>query len=203
MICWRLGEVVFFQSFRFLSSLEQVAAGYRPRGTHQWWAATGQGEVNVMPTPTTREGYDKMKQDLEWMETVEMPRIAKLIAEARAEGDLRENAEYHGQRENQAMLQAKINLLKSKINDAYIVERDTTKSDEVSFGATVTLYDIDAEIEEKYQFVGPGEEDYRGEIMKILVTSPLALQLMNRKIGEVIDVETPGGRIKYEIKAID
>lgn len=156
-----------------------------------------------MPTPTTREGYDKMKQDLAWMETVEMPRISKLIAEARAEGDLRENAEYHGQRENQAMLQAKINLLKSKIADAYIVERDTTKSDEVSFGATVTLFDIDAEIEEKYQFVGPGEEDYRGEIMKILVTSPLAQQLMNKKVGEVIDVDTPGGRIKYEIKAID
>lgn len=156
-----------------------------------------------MPTPTTREGYDKMKQDLEWMETVEMPRIAKLIAEARAEGDLRENAEYHGQRENQAMLQAKINLLKNKIADAYIVERDTTKTDEVTFGATVTLLDLEADFEEKYQFVGPGEEDYRGEIMKILVTSPLALQLMGRKVGEVIDVDTPGGRIKYEIKSID
>lgn len=144
-----------------------------------------------------------MKKELEWMETVEMPRIAKLIAEARAEGDLRENAEYHGQRENQAMLQAKINLLKSKISDAYIVERDATKNDEVSFGATVTLYDIDAEIEEKYQFVGPGEEDYSGEIMKILVTSPLAQQLMNRKVGEVITVDTPGGKIKYEVRAIE
>lgn len=156
-----------------------------------------------MPTPTTREGYDKMKADLLQMETVDMPRIAKLIAEARAEGDLRENAEYHGQRENQAMLQAKINLLKSKIADAYIVERDATKTDEVSFGATVTLYDIEGDIEEIYQFVGPGEEDYTGEIMKILVTSPLAQQLMNRKVGENIEVETPGGKIRYEIRKID
>jgi transcription elongation factor GreA len=156
-----------------------------------------------MPTPTTREGYDKMKAELHQYETVDMPRIAKLIAEARAEGDLRENAEYHGQRENQAMLQAKINLLKSKIADAYIVERDPTKTDEVTFGARVTLLDLEADIEEVYEFVGPGEEDYSGEVMKILVTSPLAQQLMNRKVGEKIDVETPGGIIRYEVKKIE
>lgn len=156
-----------------------------------------------MPTPTTREGYDKMKADLQQMETVDMPRIARLIAEARAEGDLRENAEYHGQRENQAMLQAKINLLKSKLADAYIVERDATKTDEITFGATVTLFDVEAEIEEIYQFVGPGEEDYTGEIMKILVTSPLAQQLMNKRVAEKIEVETPGGKIVYEVRKID
>ena len=155
-----------------------------------------------MPTPTSREGYDKMKAELLQWETVDMPRISKLIAEARAEGDLRENAEYHGQRENQAMLQAKINLLKSKIADAYIVERDMTKTDEVTFGARVTLLDTEADIEEIYEFVGPGEEDYSGEVMKILVTSPLAQQLMNRKVGEKINVETPGGTIRYEVKKI-
>lgn len=155
-----------------------------------------------MPTPTTREGYDKMKADLDQMEQVEMPRIAKAIADARAEGDLKENAEYHGQRENQAMLQAKINLLKSKIADSYIVERDPTKCDEVAFGATVTLFDIEAEIEECYQFVGPGEEDYSGEIMKVLVSSPLAQQIMNHKVGDVIEVDTPGGKIKYEVRGI-
>lgn len=156
-----------------------------------------------MPTPTTREGYDKMRADLTHMETVEMPKIAKAIAEARAEGDLRENAEYHGQRENQAMLQAKINLLKSKIADAYIVERDASKTDEVTFGARVTLLDVDADIEEIYEFVGPGEEDYTGEVMKILVTSPLAVQIMNKKIGDTINVETPGGTIRYEVKKIE
>ena len=101
------------------------------------------------------------------------------------------------------MLQAKINLLKSKIADAYIVERDMSKTDEVTFGGGVTLLDIDADIEEIYEFVGPGEEDYSGEVMKILCTSPLAQQLMNRKVGERIDVETPGGTIRYEVKKID
>jgi transcription elongation factor GreA len=156
-----------------------------------------------MPTPTTREGYDKMKTELEHMEQVEMPRITKLIAEARAEGDLRENAEYHGQRENQAMLQAKINLLKSKLADAYIVERDASKTDEVAFGARVTLLDLDNDIEEIYEMVGPGEEDYSGEVMKILVTSPLAQQIMNHKVGDKIEVDAPGGKIRYEVKRIE
>jgi transcription elongation factor GreA len=156
-----------------------------------------------MPTPTTREGYDKMKTELEHMEQVEMPRITKLIAEARAEGDLRENAEYHGQRENQAMLQAKINLLKSKLADAYIVERDASKTDEVTFGARVTLLDLDNDIEEIYEMVGPGEEDYSGEVMKILVTSPLAQQIMNHKVGDKIEVDAPGGKIRYEVKRIE
>jgi transcription elongation factor GreA len=137
------------------------------------------------------------------MEQVEMPRITKLIAEARAEGDLRENAEYHGQRENQAMLQAKINLLKSKLADAYIVERDASKTDEVAFGARVTLLDLDNDIEEIYEMVGPGEEDYSGEVMKILVTSPLAQQIMNHKVGDKIEVDAPGGKIRYEVKRIE
>lgn len=156
-----------------------------------------------MPTPTTREGYDKLRNELEHLETVVMPRIAKLVAEARSEGDLRENAEYHGQRDNLAMTQAKINLLKSKLADSYIVERDTSKTDEIVFGCRVTLLDVDAEFEEIYELVGPGEEDYSGEIMKILCTSPLATQILNRRVGDVVEVETPGGRIKYEIRKIE
>lgn len=156
-----------------------------------------------MPTPTTREGYEKLKADLERLELVEMPRVAKLIAEARAEGDLSENAEYHGQRENQAMIQAKINLLKSKLADSYIVERDPSKTDEIVFGCKVVLLDLDAEFEESYELVGPGEEDYSGEVMKILCTSPLATQILNKRVGDVVEVETPGGKIKYEVKKIE
>lgn len=156
-----------------------------------------------MPTPTTREGYDKLKAELEHLELVERPRIAHLISEARAEGDLRENAEYHGQRENLAMVEAKISLLKTKLADTYIVERDASKSDEIVFGATVTLKDLDADIEEIYQLVGPGEEDYKGEILKILVTSPLAQQLLNHRVGDTLEVDTPGGKIKYEVLKIE
>jgi transcription elongation factor GreA len=156
-----------------------------------------------MPTPTTREGYDKLKSELDRLEQVEMPRIAKLIAEARAEGDLSENAEYHGQRENQAMLQAKINLLRSKLADSYIVERDPSKTDEIVFGCRVVLLDVEAEIEECYELVGPGEEDYSGEVMKILCTSPLATQILNKRVGDVVDVQTPGGKIQYKVVKIE
>lgn len=159
--------------------------------------------MDMSPTPTTREGYDKMKAELDQLEQVEMPKIAKLIADARAEGDLRENAEYHAQRENQGMMQAKINLLKSKLADAYIVEKDSMPKGQVVFGSKVKLLDIDADFEEEYELVGPGEEDYSGAIMKILCTSPLAQQLLNHKIGDRLSVSTPGGQVNYEILAIE
>lgn len=156
----------------------------------------------MSPTPTTREGYDKLKAELDRLETVEMPRITKLLADARAEGDLKENAEYHAQRENQGMLQAKINLLKNKLADAYIVDADNRPAGEVVFGSTVTLKDLDADFEEVFQLVGPGEEDYSGDVMKILCTSPLAQQLLRHKVGDEVDVETPGGKVRYEILSI-
>ena len=123
-----------------------------------------------MPTPTTREGYEKLKAELHHLEHVEMPRITKLVAEARAEGDLKENAEYHAQRENQGMLQAKINVLTAKLADAYIVDTDSMPKGQAVFGSTVVLRDLDCDVEETYQLVGPGEEDYSGEVMKILCT---------------------------------
>lgn len=156
-----------------------------------------------MPTPTTREGYEKLRSEIEFLETVEMPRITNLLAEARAEGDLRENAEYHAQRENQGMLQAKINALKSKFADLYIVDPNSISKERVAFGTCVTVKDLDADIEEKYIFVGPGEEDYSSEVMKILCTSPMAEQLINHKVGDKIDVTTPGGVIHYEVMAIE
>lgn len=156
-----------------------------------------------MPTPTTREGYEKLKAELRQLEEVQMPKIAKAIADARAEGDLKENAEYHGQREMQGMVQAKINLIKSKLADSYIVEASTTPKDSIVFGSTITLKDLDADVEEVFQLVGPGEEDYSGEVMKILVTSPLAQQLLRHKVGDKVEVDTPGGRVRYEVLAIN
>lgn len=149
--------------------------------------------------PTTREGYEKLRAEIEFLENVEMPRIAKLIAEARAEGDLRENTEYHAQRENQGLTQAKINVLKARLADSYIVDKDSMPKDQVVFGTKIRLRDIEEGIEEEYELVGPGEEDYSGEVMKILCDSPLATQLLNHKIGDKLTVTTPGGAIKYEI----
>ena len=156
-----------------------------------------------MPVPTTREGFEKLRGEIEHLESVEMVKIVKAIALARSEGDLSENAEYHGQRENQGMLHAKIERLKAKLADAYIVEPKDRPNGVIAFGATVVLKDLDADLEETYQLVGPGEEDYSGLVLKILSNSPLAQQLINHKTGEVLEVETPGGRIRYEVLSIE
>ena len=92
--------------------------------------------------PMTRKGYEKIKAEVDHMESVEMPMIAKRIAEARAEGDLSENAEYHGARESQGMLQAKINLLKDKLSRAQIIDTSRLPKDEVVFGCTVRVLSL-------------------------------------------------------------
>ncbi len=147
--------------------------------------------------PMTREGYDKIKSEVEHLENVEMPKIAERIATARAEGDLSENAEYHGARESQGMLQAKINMLKDKLIRANIIDMSKVRKDEVAFGAKVTVKDLEYDDEEEYTLVGAGDEDYdRG---KILATSPIGLGLLGKKIGETTEIEIPKGTLKFEI----
>jgi transcription elongation factor GreA len=150
--------------------------------------------------PMTREGFNKLKADVERMERVEMPAIAEKIAAARAEGDLKENAEYHAQREAQGLLQAKINLLKSKLAKAQIIDPATMPRDQVSFGCTVTVKDVDFGDEEQYTLVGAGEEDY--DKGRILVTSPLGQGLLGKKIGERAEIPAPKGSYELEIVAI-
>ena len=136
------------------------------------------------------------------MEEDEMPVITEKIALARAEGDLSENAEYHGQREAQGLLQAKINQLKSKLASCEIVEKSAT-SDVVAFGSLVTVRDLSDDMEEQYELVGPGEENYDGEVMKILTSSPIGQGLMGKKIGDETEVEIPNGTLRMEIVAIE
>ncbi len=147
--------------------------------------------------PMTREGYNKIKADVDRLEQDEMPEIARQIGEARAEGDLSENAEYHAARENQGLCQAKINLLKDKLSRASIVDTSKLPKDEVAFGATVKLKDLDYDDEEVYTLVGAGEEDY--DTGRILITSPLAQGLVGKKIGETAEIEVPKGTMKFEI----
>jgi transcription elongation factor GreA len=150
--------------------------------------------------PMTREGYNKLKAEVERLEQVEMPAIAEKIAAARAEGDLRENAEYHAQREAQGLLQAKINLLKTKLARAQIIDPATLPRDQVCFGATVTVRDVEFGDEEEYTLVGAGEEDYdRG---RILVTSPLGQGLLGKRVGERAVIPAPKGSYELEILAI-
>jgi transcription elongation factor GreA len=148
----------------------------------------------------TRAGYGKLKTEVEHLDTVEMPRIAARVAAARSEGDLSENAEYHGARESQGMLQAKINLLRDKLARAVIVERPKEATDEVVFGATVTVKDLTFGDEEVFVLVGAGEEDY--DAGKINVASPLAQGLLGRKVGEKVDIQVPAGTMRFEILGV-
>jgi transcription elongation factor GreA len=151
--------------------------------------------------PMTRDGYNRIKSEIEQLELVEMPIVAQKIADARAEGDLKENAEYHAQRENQGMLQAKINALKGKLANAFIVDPANQPKDTVAFGATVKVRDLDFGDEEVYTLVGVGDEDY--DVGKILTTSPIGSALLGAKVGKTIEIDVPRGKLKYEVVEID
>lgn len=150
--------------------------------------------------PMTREGYDKIKAEIDHFENVEMPKIAEKIAAARAEGDLKENAEYHGQREAQGMLQAKINMLRGKLARASIVDPSTLPKDEVGFGSTVVVKDLDFDDEETFVLVGAGDEDY--DTGKILITSPIGQGLLGKKVGDKAEIKVPKGTLKFKILEI-
>jgi transcription elongation factor GreA len=160
------------------------------------------GEVRVMIEliPMTRTGYDKIKAELAHLEQVEMPAIVTRMATARKEGDLGENAEYHGARESQGLLQAKINVLRDKLARAALVDPSKLPRDEVVFGATVVVKDLDFGDEEIFVLVGAGEEDY--DAGKILVTSPLAQGLLGKKPGDKVEITVPKGTMSFEILEI-
>ncbi|MBC8873337.1 MAG: transcription elongation factor GreA [Planctomycetes bacterium] len=150
--------------------------------------------------PMTREAYNRKKAEVERLEQEEIPKIAEKIGQARDEGDLSENAEYHAQREAMGMLQAKINLIKTQLTRAAIVDPDKVPKDQVALGATVVVMDLDYDDEEEYTFVGAGDEDY--DAGKYLITSPIGQGLLGKKVGEKVDIEVPKGTLKYEILEI-
>jgi transcription elongation factor GreA len=150
--------------------------------------------------PMTRAGYNKIKAELDHLQNELMPEIEKRIGTARAEGDLAENAEYHGAKESQGMMQAKINLLRDKLARAAIVDPTKIPKDQVAFGCTVAVKDLDFGDEEEFTLVGAGEEDY--DAGKINVASPLAQGLIGKKVGEKVEVNVPAGTNRFEILEI-
>lgn len=150
--------------------------------------------------PMTRAGYNKLKAEIDELQNERMPEIEQRIAAARAEGDLSENAEYHGARESQGMLQAKINLLKDKLARAAIMDTTKTPKDQVAFGCTVVVKDLDFGDTEEFTLVGAGEEDY--DTGRINVASPLAQGLVGKKIGDRVEVTVPAGTNRFEILQI-
>jgi len=150
--------------------------------------------------PMTRAGYDKLKAELDHMQNVEMPKLEERVALARAEGDLSENAEYHGARESLQLLRARAAVLRDKLARATIVDPSKVAKDEVAFGCTVTVKDLDTGEEEQFTLVGAGEEDYAAG--KILVTSPLAQGLVGKKAGDRAEIQVPMGTMRFEILSI-
>lgn len=151
--------------------------------------------------PMSQEGYNKIKAEIDHLEGVEMPKITAKIAAARDEGDLKENAEYHGQREAQGMLQAKINQLKTKLAMATIVDMSKVDKSTVGFGATVTVLDLDLDDQEEITLVGAGQEDY--DAGKYLISSPVGQGLLGKKAGETAKIDVPKGVIHFKILNIE
>lgn len=148
--------------------------------------------------PMTREGYDKKKAELDRLQNVEMIEIAKRIAVARDLGDLSENAEYHAAREDQGMLQARIDSLKEDLACAEIVDPSSLSTDTVVFGCKVTVEDMDHGNERiVFTLVGPGDEDPANK--RILITSPRGKGLLGKKKGDTAEIVVPKGTLKYRI----
>ena len=150
--------------------------------------------------PMTRTGYDKIVAELDRLHTVELPKILERLSNARAEGDLSENAEYDGAQESRAMMEARINLLRDKLSRAVLMDLSQLPKDEVAFGATVLVKDLDFGDKEEFTLVGAGEEDY--DTGKILCTSPLAQGLVGKKIGDRVEIDVPQGTLKFEVLEI-
>lgn len=147
--------------------------------------------------PMTREGYNKIKAEVDRLETEEMPVILERLATARAEGDLKENAEYHGARESQGLLQARINELKVKLGRAAIIDPSTIPQDEIRFGAKIKVQKTGSKKVEEYTLVGAGDEDY--DEGRILVTSPLAQGFLGKKKGDVAKIQVPNRVLEFTI----
>lgn len=148
----------------------------------------------------TSEGYRSLEEEIRFLKSVERPRIIKAIAEARAHGDLSENAEYHAAKEQQGLNESRVAELEDKMSRADVIDVTKLSGDTVMFGVTVTLVDEDNDEESTYQIVGELEADVKKG--RISITSPLARALIGKSVGDSVEVVTPGGGKSYEILKI-
>ena len=147
--------------------------------------------------PITNTGKSKVEEELKILKTMERPRIINDIAEARAHGDLSENAEYHAAKEEQAHNETRIMELEDLLSKAEVIDPSKLDGDDIKFGAKVKLVDLDTEEEANYQIVGDIESDFKEK--KISISSPIAKALIGKFIGDEVEVTTPGGSKCYEI----
>lgn len=151
--------------------------------------------------PMTVAGAEKLKEELHHLKSVERPRIIAAIAEARAHGDLSENAEYHAAREQQSFAEGRLQEIESKLSSAQIIDPTKVNAEgRIVFGATVNLLDDQSGEEVIYQIVGEDEADIK--VGKISISSPIARGMIGKEEGEEIDVQVPDGVRRYEVLAI-
>jgi transcription elongation factor GreA len=145
----------------------------------------------------TRQGFESLKKELHQLRKVERPGNIRAIEEARAHGDLSENAEFSAAKERQSFLDARINELEYKLANAEVIDPDTLPKDKAVFGCTVVLENIDTGDEVSYQLVGPEESNIKEG--RISVESPLGKAIIGRKLGDELVIDAPGGRRNYEL----
>ena len=151
-----------------------------------------------MRSPMTAQGAQRLRAELEELKSVQRPAVINAIAEARAHGDLKENAEYHAAREQQGFIEGRIKQLEGELSHADVI--DTSKLDagsRIVFGAKVTLADVDTDEERRYQIVGDLEADIK--LGLIAISSPVARALIGKHEGDSITIEAPGGTREYEV----
>ena len=151
--------------------------------------------------PITIHGFAAMEEELKHRQQVERPRIVQAIAEARAHGDLSENAEYHAAKEAQSHNEGRVIELESMIARAEIIDTSKLSGDKIKFGARVKLLDEDTEEEKTYQLVGEPEADVRSG--RVSISSPVARALIGKGVGDTVEVSTPGGGKSYEVVAVE
>ena len=154
----------------------------------------------VNKVPITREGLEKLREELRHILTVERPSNIKAIEEARSHGDLSENAEYHAAKERQSFLGAKINELEMAINGSEVIEIDELRGERIVFGTKVELENLANGRKVIYQLVGPYESE--PESGKISVTSPLGKALIGKEEGDTVKINTPGGIQEFDVLEI-
>ena len=151
-------------------------------------------------TYMTAEGLQKLKDELQFLESVERPRVIAAIAEARDKGDLSENAEYDAAKEEQGILESKISLIKSKIVDARIIDETTINTDEVQILTKVRVLNLKTNQEKVYQLVTEGEANVAEG--KLATTTPIAKGLLGKKVGDVAEVVVPAGKLQFKVLEI-
>jgi transcription elongation factor GreA len=151
--------------------------------------------------PMTAQGFQALESEIKHLKGVERPAIIKAISEARAHGDLSENAEYHSAKERQSFVEGRVMELEDKLSRAQVIDVSKLSGKAVKFGATVTLVDEDTDQKSKYQIVGDLEADFAKG--RISISSPLARALIGKTSGDTVEVNTPSGGRSYEVMKVE